>query len=138
MGLFDTIHCFLPLPGFPDAGPFRAFQTKSLDCALSTFQITPDGRLTNERGFKLDFDGTILFYGQLNGHETVFRAEFSQGRLDHLYRDGDAANKTPWEAGYDAASKNYCSYENPYTSQPDAESWDDGWSAYLSDHAEPS
>lgn len=58
MGLFDEIVCDYPLPGTPPEfiGPGHRFQTKDLDCDMSTYRIAEDG------AFDLpDFTGTINF-----------------------------------------------------------------------------
>lgn len=43
MGLFDTIHCEYPLPDARHQD--LEFQTKDLECLLSNYTITRDGRL---------------------------------------------------------------------------------------------
>lgn len=43
MGMFDTIHCEVPLPVAEHQS--LAFQTKNLECLLDSYTITGDGRL---------------------------------------------------------------------------------------------
>ncbi len=44
MGMFDNVHCEVPLPD----GYVGEFQTKDFDCFLSTILIRADGRLMIE------------------------------------------------------------------------------------------
>ena len=75
MGMFDTIICRMPLPGW--TGSVDDFQSKDLDLQLDTFEIDADGRLLHHRrryNPKTDdmestgiervptFDGTLNFY----------------------------------------------------------------------------
>jgi hypothetical protein len=47
MGMFDQLRCHVPLP--VEAVQDHVFQTKSLDCTLANYEITPEGRLLEER-----------------------------------------------------------------------------------------
>lgn len=110
MGMYDDIVCDYPLPGEPPSfvGPGHAFQTKDLDCAMSTYRITADGELKLEReifsadqgnAVVVDFTGEVRFYtsnvaGGSHGFtftrhgenaETVeYVAEISHGKLTSL------------------------------------------------------
>jgi hypothetical protein len=44
MGMFDTITCHYPLPGLSDPTSVE-FQTKDLECLLTRYTITREGRL---------------------------------------------------------------------------------------------
>lgn len=44
MGMFDTIACHYPLPGLADPTSIN-FQTKDLECLLTHYTITREGRL---------------------------------------------------------------------------------------------
>jgi hypothetical protein len=96
MGLFDDIEVE-PGVDLPDAPSTRQFQTKSLECFLSKYRITADGRLVEERRDDrgvTDHDvahrGDLNFYtsegdrgdGTWRWHE--YNARFTNGKLDHV------------------------------------------------------
>ena len=59
MGLFDTICCAMPLPGVRPAWlrEDSGFQTKDLDCTMTTYHIAPDGSFSDP-----GYTGVIVFY----------------------------------------------------------------------------
>lgn len=58
MGMFDEIICKAPIDGgLPSWIDRHTFQTKDLDCTLTTYTIEEDGRFSQP-----DFSGTLEFY----------------------------------------------------------------------------
>lgn len=113
MGMYDNIRCKHPLPDAPPAfaqRPECLWQTKDLDCDLSTYEITEDGRLVwvdsmfGDPDFEpkeaTDVHQDIVFYnsnirasdGQGNyytdsgeDYESAdYRARFTNGRLEWI------------------------------------------------------
>ena len=62
MGMFDDVRCDMPLPEHQDG----EFQTKDLECAMSHYRITKDGRLVREKASTFYADGLPL--GDVNHH----------------------------------------------------------------------
>lgn len=115
MGMYDNIRCKHPLPGTPPAFAARClWQTKDLDCDLSTYEITEDGRLLlvetlfgdflpepvevsdvhqdlrfyNSNLRAQDADGT-KYTDDGSDYESVdYRARFSNGKLDYIVEEG--------------------------------------------------
>lgn len=99
MGLFDEIVCRELLPGSPPSfvkNDNHRFQSKSLDCLMSTYEITSDGKLRNEEGinepgtFSLRFYSDNIraacggYYFTSNGEDwesVEYLAEFVDGQL---------------------------------------------------------
>lgn len=106
MGMFDYVKCSAPLPGEPPAfvWPGHRFQTKDLDCTMSQYHITVDGRLVLVgilwgKGSPLEpieYHGVLDFYDSNirgcsdgfnftsrgeDGESVDYRATFDRGRL---------------------------------------------------------
>src|SRR4051812_34640485 len=65
MGMFDWVICEYPLPGENINVPSdHRFQTKDFECCMSTYRITPDGRLVDqdEAGEHVNFTGELRFW----------------------------------------------------------------------------
>lgn len=103
--MYDNLICEYPLPNPPDfVRENHMFQTKSMDCSLSTYTITKEGQLKfssgwdNEESNIEDFTGTIIFYDSnicgsgpalytRNGEDAVsvdYSAKFVDGKLTNL------------------------------------------------------
>ena len=91
MGMFDTIHCELELPGEPMV---REFQTKSLSCDLNVYTLTAAGRLRldstifgpEEGGTELELTGEVRFYSDEpeTGRWREYVALFREGTCIHV------------------------------------------------------
>jgi len=86
MGMYDYIVCDYELPGTPPAFASESghsFQTKDLDCVMSTYTIKGDGSFSES-----DFTGTIEFYSSniVGGGPGVYT------------RDGEDAESVCYEA----------------------------------------
>ncbi|MDE2899501.1 MAG: hypothetical protein OXN15_00525 [Chloroflexota bacterium] len=92
MGLFDDVRIECPLPeGYPNA----VYQTKDLDCTLSHYRITADGRLRmadpgpltafgHDAAGVLDYHGYLylLYFGKVGDSRDGLRecrAKFTDG-----------------------------------------------------------
>lgn len=92
MGMFDTIHCEVPLPVAEHQS--LAFQTKNLECLLDTYTITGDGRLVRHarRGWREETDhdvewplhGDIRFYTSKDKEWIEYVARFTHGRVEWI------------------------------------------------------
>ena len=95
MGLFDTIYCEHPLPDARHQD--LDFQTKDLECSLSTYTITQDGRLLRharggKRGLDRDIEwplhGDLTFYTSIKiSGESVwveYVARFTHGLVEWI------------------------------------------------------
>jgi len=110
MGMFDHIHCEVPLPD----GFMGEMQTKDFDCVLGTLLIRANGRLMieecdweevpleerpnpllpfvgsrraiNKRWHDLDFHGCFWFYGSegAGGKWHEYAARFAHGTLESI------------------------------------------------------
>lgn len=96
MGMFDYIICEYPLPdGFTASDEF---QSKDLDCMLSSYIITSDGRLILDN-IDCHYDGTLNFYNSNTSSSGPFgfttrndepywsqeyEATFFKGQLTHI------------------------------------------------------
>jgi hypothetical protein len=98
MGMFDTMLCRLPLP---DGLVADEFQTKSLHCALSTYEIGADGRLRelaytaqrnnpSEARRDTGFHGVLRFYTLAGKDLRQYEAKFTDGSLNTLRTAGEA------------------------------------------------
>ncbi len=134
MGMFDNVRCRLPIPGFSLPDKDEDFQTKDLGNHLDTYIIAPDGRLTDERGFMIEFTGVLHFYRTDGRFYSGFDAHFDKGRLQHLVLAGDTTNRSAYEAGYKARADGYQPQHNPYSADGNAESWQEGWLSHQEDH----
>lgn len=135
MGMFDTIHCYVRLPGASQVEPDYEFQTKSLRCQLETYIITSDGRLTDERGFLFEHHGVLHFYSRPPFRQG-FDAHFDLGRLKHLVIADDDEERTAFDAGYKAREDGYLVTQNPYSAAGNKEEWQEGWLAHQEEAAE--
>jgi hypothetical protein len=113
MGMFDYVKCSAPLPGEPPAfvGPGHRFQTKDLDCTLSEYEITADGRLVlagtiwgkGSPPEPIEFHGVLDFYDSNcrgcsdrftftshgeDGESVDYRATFDHGQLVAIVETG--------------------------------------------------
>lgn len=80
MGMFDDITCKYPLPA---GTPTTQFQTKSLSCYLSQYEITEEGTLrclSNPNEDCSDYHGDVYFYD--GPYE--FIARFTDGKITRL------------------------------------------------------
>jgi hypothetical protein len=112
MGMFDNLRCSAPLPGTPPEfiKPGHLFQTKDIECSMTTWEITADGRLVeagepwyegegHARRDDLDFTGDVNFYDNngvgyshgfsftANGEDyesVTYCALFASGRLQQI------------------------------------------------------
>jgi len=95
MGLFDTIHCEYPLPDARHQD--LEFQTKDLECLLSNYTITRDGRLVlhahqGKRGLDRDIEwplhGDLRFYTSIKtSGESIwveYVARFTHGLVEWI------------------------------------------------------
>lgn len=81
MGMFDYVQVFAPLP-YQDAGDDGGnFQTKDMDCTLSTYVITSDGQLTLG-GQRVLLTGVLHFYDGVR-----YNATFINGYLQSIAFD---------------------------------------------------
>lgn len=110
MGMFDELTCDYPLPD--PAYQHRIFQTKSLECQMTTYRISAEGRLlqtcyegvyeddpTSFLGFRFlrtreweedaEHEGLVLFYDFI-AQETI-TATSSHAMVHYLatFRDGN-------------------------------------------------
>lgn len=98
MGMFDEVICEYPLPGTPPDFVTKEtrFQTKDLDCDMTTYRIGADGHLYGGLG---SYTGKISFYmsnscGCSHGYsftadgedfeDVEYTAEFYEGTLTSL------------------------------------------------------
>lgn len=65
MGMFDTVK--LEHPSLVNVFENDEGQTKNFDCWLTTFKVTEDGRLLNEAGEDLNFEGKFSIIGEYSG-----------------------------------------------------------------------
>ena len=80
MGMFDYLHCKMPLPPTEISPPSAVFQTKDTpDQEMTTYTISANGRLEREPGEIIDFHGNIDFYDGMNGGWWEYRARFTEG-----------------------------------------------------------
>jgi len=82
MGMFDELHCELPLP---DGQPGTSAQTKSLACTLERYTLSASGRLLRADGSDTGFHGVLHFH--CPGPERTlrrFEAKLTDGQLQHL------------------------------------------------------
>lgn len=100
MGMFDHILCDYPLPDFPEDAQFDeegiGWQTKSLDCTLSTYLVTGDGRLLRlkhpcqspHRVLDIYYHGELDFYTTYNCDQEWlhYKALFEDGQLVSISR----------------------------------------------------
>ena len=95
MGMFDTIHCEYPLPDTRHQD--LEFQTKDLECLLSNYTITCDGRLVlhargGRRGLDRDIEwplhGDLRFYTSIKiSGESIwveYVARFTHGLVEWI------------------------------------------------------
>lgn len=107
MGMFDTIYCDAALPdGFADE---VAYQTKCLECAMSTFRITTEGRLVKIHDGFLDnglvsilTDGAVeevgpLVWADYHGDVEFYADNIASMSGDFLSTEDDAP---PWSRHY--------------------------------------
>jgi hypothetical protein len=83
MGMFDEIKVEFPMPEDWQTWQAKTFQTKDLECLLSHFVITADGRLVHEEdGQEVeDYHGDIIFYkfDESEIELVYFKARFTEG-----------------------------------------------------------
>ena len=85
MGMFDYLVCDLPLPTpleEEDRRQWGGWQTKSLDCTLSTYHLRADGTLWKSDDF-INFTGDLHF--GLSG--SYYKAEMVRGRVTALSQE---------------------------------------------------
>ena len=92
MGMFDYVHCEVPLPdGWQQP---HELQTKDFDCEMEIYTIRKDGLLMDSQKRDTEFHGFLRFYGiegDVNSgergvawHWHEYRAKFTDGRLVNL------------------------------------------------------
>jgi hypothetical protein len=87
MGMYDEIHCDVPLPdGYK--GTVAGFLTKSFpDLGMQRYKITCAGRLIDALGNDLEPDGYITFYtSDTDSTWREYRARFLSGQLSVIVR----------------------------------------------------
>lgn len=89
MGMFDDLKCDYPLPNAVHQN--RAFQTKSLDCTMTQYTITADGRLTYPQMKDVKDDKAPLgWHFMPTGHiiDTVYHGDiyFYAGDAEYVAR----------------------------------------------------
>jgi hypothetical protein len=87
MGMYDEIHCDVPLPD-DYKGTTAGFQTKSFpDPGMQRYKITRAGRLIDALGNDLEPDGYIVFYtSDADSTWREYRARFLSGQLSVIVR----------------------------------------------------
>ena len=84
MGMYDNIRMRRPMPdGYQTNSPY---QTKSLECELTEFEVDDDGQIyirwargkNIENPIAINFTGGIDFY---DTHDTTYFAFFDSGKL---------------------------------------------------------
>lgn len=92
MGMFDEIRIEAPHNQILDEG-YRdeLYQTKDLDCTLSYYLITADGRLISiysDDQTDMEYHGDIVFYGW--GEAEYYTARFTEGKLQWIRKAEDS------------------------------------------------
>ena len=107
MSLFDTLQCDYPLPD-PEF-QHEEFQTKDLECTLERYRITADGRLWRlsrrmglfekdtglpeaaEKAKDMNYHGELCFYTSRDKDWLEYRARFTCGTVEWIWRAEDEA-----------------------------------------------
>jgi hypothetical protein len=81
--MYDELTCEMPLPNNGQAIPF---QTKDLDCDLSLYRITNNGRFMRvaDPDEEVSYSGDICFYGSLDGRWQEYIARVANGRVTRI------------------------------------------------------
>lgn len=99
MGMYDTITCDYPLPG-GEKIQSEAFQTKDLECSMSEYKISSDGRLLQTAGgFLSDALESAVTLDDFHGDLDFYTSNFAACGHGYIATSDDTP---PWSANYTA------------------------------------
>lgn len=75
MGMFDEFQFYDGFDMLPDDLPKDGWQTKDLDCSLSTFRVLADGRVLRQGSRLTNDENTFYFSDRLSGDIGIYNGE---------------------------------------------------------------